>query len=103
MPVTVIQPIPGDTGPGNGYAMKHRMPTDQDDGATETACGWIENLRATEPGELWWENLINALVDLSEPIVPILARHLSEEDRSFVIGIAAAMERITLSRQTLTG
>lgn len=83
--------------------MKHRTPTDQDEGATEIAREWIENLRATEPGELWWENLINALVDLSEPIVPILTRHLSDKDRSVVLGVAAAMERIALSRQTLTG
>lgn len=75
------------------------MPIDEHEELAQLAREWIEQLRATEPGELWWENLIDALVDLEEPAVPLLVEQLSDQDRAVVLGVAKAIERIARSMQ----
>lgn len=75
------------------------MPVDEHEELAQLVREWIEQLRATEPGELWWENLIDALVDLQEPAVPLLVEQLSDEDRAVVLGAAEAIERIARSMQ----
>ncbi len=77
----------------------NRTLTEDHQGSFQLAQEWIEQLRATERGELWWENLIDALVSLKEPIMPLLVEQLSDEDRAVVLGVAKAIERIARSLQ----
>lgn len=58
---------------------------------------WIEQLRATEPGEIWWENLVDAITGQGSPVVPILSGYLGDDDGQVVQGVAAAIERIARS------
>lgn len=75
------------------------MANDAYEELAQLACEWIKQLRATEPGELWWENWIDALVDLEEPAVPLLAEQLGDQDRTIGLGVAKAIERIARSMQ----
>ena len=67
--------------------------------SVQLAKEWIEQLRATEPGELWHENLVDALADLGKPAVPLLVGYLTDKDRTVVLGVAKAIERIARSLQ----
>ena len=60
---------------------------------------WIEQLRATEPGEPWNVNLVDALVNLGKPAVPLLVEYLTDKDRTVVLAAATAIERIARSLQ----
>lgn len=70
-----------------------------DEELAQLAREWIEQLRATEPGELWWENLIDALVGLDKPIMPLLVERLNDRERAVVLGVAKAIERIAQTLQ----
>jgi hypothetical protein len=75
------------------------MPSNESKHIAELAKEWIEQLRATEPDEPWNVNLVDALVNLGKPAVPLLVEYLTDKDRTVVLGAAAAIERIARSLQ----
>ena len=70
------------------------MPTDQSCDMVNLVDEWIHQLGVTEPGEPWWENLVDALVGLGKPAVLLLVDHMSDENRAVSLGTSKAIERI---------
>ena len=60
----------------------------------ELVAEWVHELAATQPGELWWENLVAALAELGAPAIPLLVEYLTDSDRSVAEGAAEASQRI---------